>query len=129
MSSKSKNKPSRQNQPNTLVYAQKQISHSGPLPAPETLREYDDLIPGTAERIIEAFTKQVDHRIDVEKKAVSHGMWIEKAGQIFAFILALVTLGGSFWLITSGFSGAGIAGIITAVAGLIGIFIYHNKTS
>lgn len=109
--------------------AQKQISHSGPLPAPETLREYDELVPGTAQKIVDAFSKQVDHRIEVEKKVVSHGMWIEKAGQMFAFILALATLSGSFWLIVSGFSAAGVAGIITAVASLIGIFIYQHRAN
>lgn len=102
---------------------------SGPLPDPVTMQAYDNIVPGAAKHIVEAFVKQVDHRIDIEKKVVSHDMFIEKSGQIFAFILALVTLIGSFVLVYFGHSIVGISGIIIAIACLIAAFIYKKKNN
>lgn len=37
-------------------------SHSGPLPAPATLRAYDGVIPGLSGVIVDEFTKETKHR-------------------------------------------------------------------
>jgi len=42
----------------------------GPLPDPQTLREYDKVVPGAAERIIQMAEKEVDHRRDIQRRAL-----------------------------------------------------------
>jgi uncharacterized membrane protein len=48
--------------------------HTGPLPHPDTLRQYDELKPGLAERIVVMAESQAAHRQDMEKRLLSlHG--------------------------------------------------------
>lgn len=44
-----------------------QAYHEGPLPSPETLRRYDDLVPGTAAIIVNSYQDEVQHRREIEK--------------------------------------------------------------
>jgi len=48
----------------TLMY------HSGPLPSPEVFGKYDEILPGAADRILKMTEKQLEHRIENEKKMV-----------------------------------------------------------
>ena len=41
-------------------------SFSGPLPPPQMLRAYDEVLPGIADRILALTEKQTDHRISTE---------------------------------------------------------------
>lgn len=123
-----KNIPTKPNNGGGIVAASiKHVTHSGPIPDPETLRRYNEVLPGTAEKIIDAFERQNKHRISIEEKAVNHGIYIEKVGQFFAFLITITALCGSLGLIFIGKSIEGIAGVIVAIAGLVASFIYKNK--
>jgi len=43
---------------------------SGPLPHPEILRSYNDVIPGSGERIMKVFEKQQEHRMKGGKEYI-----------------------------------------------------------
>src|SRR3989338_3375865 len=43
---------------------------SGPLPPPEVLRQFDQVVPGAAERIIKMAEQQFAHRTELEKKVI-----------------------------------------------------------
>lgn len=45
-------------------------AHSGPLPAPEDLARYDDLLPGAAERIFAMAEREQNHRLSMEREAM-----------------------------------------------------------
>ena len=45
-------------------------SFSGPLPHPDMLRKFDDVVPGAAERIIKMAEDQSNHRKDLERKVI-----------------------------------------------------------
>lgn len=47
-----------------------QRSFSGPLPPPDLLREYNQIVPGLAERIARMAEKEQDHRHYFERKLV-----------------------------------------------------------
>lgn len=51
-----------------IVHAQ--VEFSGPLPHPQTLRQYDEVLPGAAERILRMAEKQQDHRIGMDQSGV-----------------------------------------------------------
>lgn len=63
-------------QPQQLRQAQQvQVSHQkihhGPLPAPEDLQRYNELLPGAAERIVAMAEIEQRHRHEQESKAIS----------------------------------------------------------
>lgn len=68
--------PKRQSQTQAVKHVQQvQVSHQklhqGPLPAPEDLQRYDDLLPGGAERIFRMAEIEQQHRHEQESKAIS----------------------------------------------------------
>ena len=50
------------------------MTFSGPLPPPQVLGMYDNIIPGLAERLVEAFETQQRHRQSLENKVVESGI-------------------------------------------------------
>jgi len=63
--------------------------HIGPLPDPESLREYDQLINNGAERIMLMAENQSTHRIEIEKTVIKSREEQSRRGQSFAFFLAI----------------------------------------
>lgn len=96
----------------------------GPLPPPETLAQYDQILPGAADRIIKMAEAQSAHRRELERAAVTGNIRSEGRGQLFAFILALATIVGGIGLIAYDKDTAGLVAIITAFTALAGVFIY-----
>ena len=100
----------------------------GPLPPPEILAEYDKLMPGCAKEIIGLFTKQANHRMDLEKTVVKGDSKRAYLGIGCAFIISLVVIWLSYTLIIKGH---GIAGAILGgldLATLAGVFIYGTTS-
>ena len=97
---------------------------SGPLPPPEVLAAYNQILPGAAERILKMAEEQERHRHQIEARVVRSNTFAQTAGVIFGFILALIAIAGGIWLAYFGKSGAGLTTIIAAVAGLVATFIY-----
>jgi uncharacterized membrane protein len=77
------------------------------------LAQYNDAVPDGADRIVKMAEEQSSHRRKMESR-----------GQIFAFLLALVAIVGGIVLIALGRSAEGLVPLLSAIAGLIGLFIY-----
>jgi uncharacterized membrane protein len=94
-----KNLPITQNNP-TLSTPKVQFAarFSGPIPPPETLQKYDQVLPGLAERIMKQAESQTAHRIDIEKKVIQSDVINSRLGLIFGFILGLIGIGGGVFL-------------------------------
>jgi uncharacterized membrane protein len=125
--SKSRNNPSRPPNPpavqTSLSISQQTTTVQGPLPSPEILHHYNQIVPGAADRIIAMAEHDFAHLQSMEKMRLS-GMFIERrTGQIFAFILTILTLGSCVWLALTGHDRvAGIIGGATAIS-LASIFV------
>ena len=100
---------------------------SGPLPPPETLEKYNQIVPGAAERIIKMAENQQKHRHDLEKNVTDSNVSSQKLGLILAFVLAMTAIVGGIWLSAHGKSGAGLTSIIGALAALVGVFVYAKE--
>ena len=79
------------------MIAVSQESFSGPMPHPDILRGYKELIPDAPERILQMAEQEQKHRIDVEKqmleqnnKNIVESAKANKRSQIIAFILAFI---------------------------------------
>lgn len=101
--------------------------HSGPLPSPETLAKYKEIDEELFRTIVSMAKNQSNHRIEIEKQVISNDIKSEKRGQWFAFILFIILIAGSFYLVYLG-KYLGIAGIVSAIVGGIAIFINNRKT-
>jgi uncharacterized membrane protein len=59
--------PNNQNNSREVVVTEISQSFSGPLPHPDVLRKFNEIIPGAAERIIKMAEDQSIHRKELEK--------------------------------------------------------------
>ena len=98
------------------------VSFQGPLPPPQILHQYDEIVPGSAERIISSFENQVQHRQELEKKVITSDIRQSYFGAVLGFIIALSAIGSGTFLAYIGRPTEGIAAIITALAGIIGVY-------
>lgn len=101
---------------------------SGPIPPPEVLAKYNEVVPDAAERIISMAENQSKHRQDLESKAVSSDIENSRRGLIFGLIIGLTAvIGGTVCAVTA----HQIAGSVIGGGGLtslVGVFVYGTKT-
>lgn len=100
---------------------------NGPLPHPEHFAAYDEIMPGSAERILALAERQAAHRQSLEAKAVDSEIRIQARGQWMAFVLSTITIGGGVFLIGTGQPIEGAATALTALASLVGLFVWSKK--
>ena len=95
---------------------------SGPVPPPEFLARYNEVVPNGAERLLAMAERQSAHRESLETKALDGNLKVQAQGNTRAFILAFVIILGGIYLMATGKSGWGFASIITSVTALISVF-------
>ena len=96
---------------------------AGPLPQPETLGGYEAIVSGAADRIIKMAENQLAHRQDQASARLHADIKLEGRGQWMAFVVAVVALVGGMVLLAFDKSVAGLATMIGAVAGIIGLLV------
>jgi uncharacterized membrane protein len=99
---------------------------SGPLPPPEALERYNQILPGSAERLIAMAESQHSHRQELEKHVIHSNVSAQRLGTILGFIVAMTVIIGGVYLVHEGKSGEGLAAILTALAALVGVFVYSK---
>lgn len=97
---------------------------SGPLPDPEALAKYEEIHPGTAERLIVMAEKQGDHRREIEKQAIEAANNRAGTSLWLGWILALATIAAGTVIILNGYEVQGFALLIAEVVALVGAFVY-----
>lgn len=96
---------------------------TSPIPPPHILKEYDQISPGSAEKILNEFYLQGAHRRKLETEVISSQLSESSRGQIMAFTITIVTIGLSFYAIIKGFQlGGSILGG-SALLTVVGLFI------
>lgn len=104
---------------------------SGPLPNPDILKRYDELVPGAADRIIRLAETEATHRRSLEDKIVTaqvrdvHDDRIEgRIGQITAGVITVVVVTCGTYAIVHGYPLTGGALSGGTIISLVGIFIW-----
>lgn len=110
-----------------MMQVAKAYSFSGPLPPPEILEKYNQVMPGLAERIISMAEQQGKHRQGLERTVVESNAFVQKVGPFLGFVVAMTAVIGGIELVLRGKDGYGLAAIITALASLAGVFIYGKS--
>ncbi|MCD4830777.1 MAG: DUF2335 domain-containing protein [Anaerohalosphaeraceae bacterium] len=100
---------------------------SGPLPPPQVLSQYDEIIPNGAERIMVMAEKQGEHRRTLEKTALDTDSRNSLLGVIFAFVIGIVTVVTGAIVIIKGHSWPGTLLGSAGLIGLVSVFIYGTQ--
>jgi uncharacterized membrane protein len=99
-------------------------SYSGPLPPAEQIRAYEDVLPGSADRILRMAERQQEHRQELEsvtvREAANRSWWGLRLG--FTITVLVVAVGAAG--ILTGRSLAGFGVILADLAVLAGVFAY-----
>lgn len=106
----------------------------GPLPPPSLLLEYDAVVPGLAQEIVQWTTSQTAHRQGIEHRAMAidekMSTWyvVEVLlGQLFALIIALTVIAAVVFLALKGAEiAAGALGTV-GFGGIIAAFITGRR--
>lgn len=112
----------RSNQRTIAVTTTHQQVRIAPLPTPAELAEFDQVLPGLAERIVTmAEQNGRDRRLNNRTMR-----WSTILGQVFAFLIMMSALAGGFTLVREGRDVVGMAAIITAIGVPLGVFVYNR---
>ena len=102
----------------SISIAKSETSFSGPIPPPALMKGYEDVIPGSAERILKMAEEQSAHRRSLESQVIPNQIVESKRGQIFGFILAVL---GFITTVILGFLGLQIAAGVVAGTSILGV--------
>lgn len=98
----------------------------GPLPPPDVIRQYDEICPGAADRIIGMAERQAQHRQTIESKVINSDTVNSKMGMVFGFVIALISIIGGVYIILQDKIFPGIAIIMAMLVSLVGTFVYGS---
>jgi uncharacterized membrane protein len=98
-------------------------SFSGPLPPPEMLKEYDNVLPGAADRIIKMAETQSDHRQKLESKVVSGEVVKSYLGMACGFVVAIAGMSIGGFLLNEGHTIGGSIFAGVPLTGLVTVFV------
>lgn len=116
------------------VHHQKIEAFHGPIPPPETLKEYNNLDPGFAVRILEMAEREQKHRQKCEDDALQQNIKNHKArnterarGQYLGFTIGSTAIICGTYLAANGFEWAGGFLGTGGVIGLVAVFVIGHK--
>ena len=116
--------------PNQKIIKQEiSMAFSGPLPHPEILQKYDEILPGAAERIIKMAEQQAEHRRSMEQQAIKSDIKNSGLGIWCGVIIGISGIIGGIMVAIFGKQPlfGGILSFAT-LASLVGVFIYGTQS-
>jgi uncharacterized membrane protein len=108
----------------SMTLAAFSASYSGPLPPAEQVRAYEEVLPGSADRILSMAERQQEHRLSLERVTVVEAAQRSRWGLRLGFAIAVLVIGVGAAGIFTGHALAGFAVIIAQAAILAGVFVY-----
>ena len=102
--------------------------HIGPIPSPENLAKYNEIVPDAANRILKMAESQASHRQNLESYVVKTNAQRAYLGVACAFIICMTTTLCGFYLVLKGFSIAGTVFTGLGLSGLAATFIHGTQS-
>jgi uncharacterized membrane protein len=112
----------------------RETHYSGPLPAPEQLAQYNEVMPGLADRIVRMAEGEATHRRSLEQQLIQihiedtkENRAIEHQGQHYAAAISIIMIGCGTAIILAGHTLTG--GLLTGATllTLVAMFIFGRK--
>lgn len=122
----------------TAQLLKSEVRYTGPLPMGQEFAKYEETLPGAAHRIVSMAESQQVHRQELEKfsaqtdREVQHTLvkvWGRNSGWgiVCATYLGTLLIVGGILLIWHGKSAEGLGTIGTAVATLVGVYVWGGR--
>lgn len=121
-------------QPNKVQQAEQHIGavvvqelyqefHQGPLPPPRQLVQYEQALPGAAERIMSMAEKEQSHRHKNESRLIGGEITLKFVGQAAAIVSLVLMIGLVGYMVREGhpIQAASLGGIM--ITGVVGLFL------
>ena len=109
----------------TVIYSER---FQGPIAHPRHLREYENILPGAADRIIGMAEAQQQHQITMDRSVVQHEYSDRRVGMIIgALLFAALILCGLVLALRGNDLAAGLF-LTTAAIGGVGLFVNGRKS-
>jgi len=118
--------PTRRSEVQTSTTVFEASMWQGPLPPPQQLERFNEIVPGAADRLIRMAEKQQDHRIETEKLVIKSQLTQSGRGQIFGLVIGLSGMALAAFLGYLDMAGPAAAVGAATVTGLAIAFI-HGK--
>ncbi len=90
---------------------------SGPIPPPDLLRTYEEILPGTADRILAMAEREQKRQI-----------FYDNLGLVFGFVAVLCLIALSAYIVSLGFAWQSVGVVISSIVGTAGTFVYGNHS-
>lgn len=90
---------------------------SGPIPPPGAMRGYEDVLPGSADRILSMAERE-------QKLQMAYAM----LGLFLGFMAALALIALSAYIVSLGFAWQSVGVVIGSIAGTAGTFVYSTHS-
>lgn len=110
-----------------LIEQSRIMVYSGPIPHPDLLREFDQIIPNGADRIMKQAELQSAHRQSLEKELVHSKSRDSLLGIIVGGLITFILIIGALVLLYNGKNIEGLAVIVMSLSTLAGVFVYGKK--
>ncbi len=104
-------------------------SFSGPIPPPDVLKRYEEVLPGAAERILKMAEEQSAHRRKLETTAINSMDFNSKLGIAAGLFIILACIALAAYCVHRGANLTGLAMVIGSVGGLLGAYLYGKKST
>ena len=98
-------------------------SQQGLGPPPSSLGEYNQVLPGLADRIATLVEEEAKHRRETETRIIKLSFFRSFAGLIAGFLFALFSMGIAVWLIQNEQYIGGTLLVTCNVVGLTTVFV------
>lgn len=111
-----------------LIIRQQQTTFQGPLPPPEVLRDYQNIMPGSPDRLLKLVEKEQEQVHSKENKIIKNQIRQNWAGMIIGAVLITLFFIGAIWLAMSHHDT--VAGIVfsTTIISVATIFVLHRRS-
>lgn len=112
------------------IVSQVIAEYSGPIPPPSIMSGYENILPGSADRIFKMAEEQADHRRNMEKMMVESEVRNSRLGVIFALVICCLVLIVALLMVIIVPNSAGvIVGGLLGASGLTSIvFVFIRET-
>jgi uncharacterized membrane protein len=103
------------------------MSHRGPLPSPEDMRDYGRVLPDLPERIVLRWELEQKHRHEMNEKIFKAEKGLKVWGQILAFLALLVMLSVVVFMVYMGAPTAAATLGAAIIVGVVATFVFGDR--
>jgi uncharacterized membrane protein len=102
------------------------VAYRGPLPPAQELERYEQVAPGSADRIIRMAEEQQGHRHKIEDRTVWFMSVQSFLAPVFAFLTIIFGMALGGYLLIHGITGWGVAAMFGPLATVASVFVYQK---